>query len=151
MQMQGARALGLPWIALIGLALLAVPRVILHDLDAIQEGDFVNFLLVFVPPVIWIVVALVVRAPKPFLTLLVVGGIYGVFLTLVHQLLWNRSVGDDVTLGGNLENKLSAGTEELVIRVFATFSSLFTGLLVGAVAGLVVWGASKLVHSKTRA
>ncbi|GIG87954.1 hypothetical protein [Plantactinospora endophytica] len=144
------RTLGLPWIALIGLALLAVPRVVLHDLDVIQEGDFVNLLLVFVPPVIWIMVALAARVPKPFLTLLVVGGLYGVFLALVHQLLWDRSGAADATLGGNLENELSPGTEELVIRVFATFSGLLTGLLVGAVAGLVAWGASRLVRGGTR-
>jgi hypothetical protein len=143
MRKQGSRALGLPWTALIGLALLAVPRVVLHDLDLVQEGDVVNLLLVFVPLVAWIVVALVARVPKPFLTLLAVGGIYGVFLALGHQLLWDRGVGDDATLGGNLEGTLSPATEDFVIRAFAVFSSLFTGLLVGAVTGLIAWGASR--------
>ncbi|WP_326639701.1 hypothetical protein OG884_33965 [Streptosporangium sp. NBC_01755] len=36
-------------IAIIGLALLAAPRVVLHDLDVIHEGTFVNALFVFVP------------------------------------------------------------------------------------------------------
>ncbi|WP_062353001.1 hypothetical protein [Herbidospora yilanensis] len=150
MEKQGSRALGLPWIALIGLALLAVPRVVLHDLDAIQEGDFVNLLLVFVPLLVWVVVAVMARVPKPFLTLLVVGGLYGIFLALGHQILWDRSVGDDVTLGGNLEGRLSPGVEEFVIRTFSVFSSLFTGLLVGAVTGLVAWGAGKLLRSSTK-
>jgi hypothetical protein len=147
MQKQGSPALGLPWTALIGLALLAVPRVVLHDLDLIQEGDFVNLLLVFVPLLVWIVVALAARVPKPFLTLLAVGGLYGVFLALGHQLLWDRSVGDDATLGGNLEGTLSPATEELVIRTFAVFSSIFTGLLVGAVTGLIAWGVSKRLRA----
>lgn len=150
MEKQGSRALGLPWIALIGLALLAVPRVVLHDLDVIQEGDFVNLLLVFVPLLVWVVVAVMARVPKPFLTLLVVGGLYGIFLALGHQILWDRSVGDDVTLGGNLEGRLSPGVEEFVIRTFSVFSSLFTGLLVGAVTGLVAWGAGKLLRSRTK-
>ncbi|GAA0504629.1 hypothetical protein Ade02nite_70430 [Paractinoplanes deccanensis] len=140
MEKQG---LGLPWIALAGLALLAVPRVVLHDLDVVQEGDAVNLLLVFVPLVIWIVVAVLAKVPRPFLTLLVVGAIYGVFLALVHQLLWDRSVGAGAALGGNLEGRLPPGAEEFVIRTFAVVSSLFTGLLAGAVTGLVAWGASR--------
>jgi len=150
MQKQGSRTLGLSWIALIALALLAVPRVILHDLDIIEEGTFVNSLFVFVPPLIWIAVALAARVPNPFLTLLVVGLLYGVFLALGHQLFWEQSVGDNASLGGNLEGRLSPGAEDLVIRAFAAVSSLFTGVLVGAIAGLVAWGASRVLHSRSK-
>ncbi len=52
--------LGLRWCVLVGLALLAVPRAVLHDLEIIHEGTAVNALLVAVPLLIWIVV--VVRA-----------------------------------------------------------------------------------------
>lgn len=52
------RRLGLPLVAIIGLALLAAPRVILHDLDIIHEGTAINALFVFLPPVVWIIVAL---------------------------------------------------------------------------------------------
>ena len=97
------------------------------------------------PLLVWIVVAVLARVPKPFLTLLVIGGLYGTFLALGHQILWDHSVGDDARLGGNLEGRLSPGSEEFVIRTFAVFSSLFTGLLVGAVTGLVAWGATKLL------
>jgi hypothetical protein len=148
MQKQGSHALGLSWIALIGLTLLAVPRVILHDLDIIKEGTFVNLLFVLVPPIIWIAVVLAVQVPKPFLTLLVVGLLYGVFLAAGHQLLWDQSVGDAPSLGGNLEGRLSPGIEEFVIRMFAVVSSLFTGALVGAIAGLIAWGASRLLHHR---
>ena len=140
---QRSATLGLPWLALAGLALLAVPRVILHDLDIVQEGDVVNLLLVFVPPLIWIVVVILARVPKPFLTLLAVGALYGVFLALGHQVLWEQSMGDAPGLGGNLEGRLSPGVEEFVIRMFATVGSLFTGLLVGAVSGLVAWGVAR--------
>ncbi|WP_017569601.1 hypothetical protein [Nocardiopsis halotolerans] len=144
-------ALGLPWIALIGLALLAVPRVVLHDLDITREGTFVNSLLVFGPPLVWIAVAVLVRVPKPFLTLVVVGAVYGVFLALGHQLLWNASWdGNPPTLGGNLAD-LPPAAHAVVIRGFSVVSSLVTGTIVGAVSGLVAWGVSRLVRSPSRA
>ena len=46
--------------------------------------------------------------------------------------------------------KLSPGAEEFVIRTFAVFSSLFTGLLVGAVTGLIASGAKRLVRNNTK-
>src|SRR5699024_6490245 len=52
----GGRKLGLPMIGIIALALLAVPRVVLHDLGVITEGTWVNAIFVFVPPLIWIAV-----------------------------------------------------------------------------------------------
>jgi len=137
-------ALGLPFLALVGLALLAVPRVVLHDLGGLQPGGLVNGLLVFVPPLIWIAVVVLTRTPNPFLTVLVIGAIYGVFLAVGHQLLWRVSFPDgSPRLGGNLGD-VAPATSEAVVRSFAAVSSVFTGVLVGAVAGLVAWGAGRL-------
>lgn len=134
--------LGLPFIAIIGLALIAAPRVVLHDLDLISEGTPVNALFVFLPPVIWIAVVLWKRVPSPFLTLLVIGAVYGVFLALGHQLLWNVSFGGNPPqLGGNLIN-LDPGLQSAILRFFAAISSLFTGVIVGAITGLIAWGIS---------
>lgn len=141
----------LPWYALPALALLAVPRVVLHDLHVIEEGAALNALLVFVPPLVWLAVVLRARAPNPFLTLLAVGAWYGVFLAIGHQLLWEASFGDDPPrLGGNLAGRLSPGAEELVLRAFATVSSVFTGVLVGAVTGLAGWGLSRWSRGRAR-
>ncbi|WP_440105830.1 hypothetical protein [Streptosporangium sp. H16] len=142
--------LGLPVLAVIGLALLAVPRVVLHDLDVIHEGTFVNALFVFVPLVVWIAVALWRRVPNPFLTLLVVGLFYGVFLAAGHQLLWNSAFGGNPpTLGGNLSD-LAPATQSAILRLFAAISSVFTGVIVGAITGLVAWGLGKVVPSGPR-
>lgn len=138
--------LGLPLIALIGLALLAAPRVPLHDLGIIEEGSFVNSLFVFVPPVVWVAVAVLKRVPNPLLTLLAIGLFYGVFLALGHQILWTESFGDDPPqLGGNLSD-LDPTLEAVIIRSFAAVSSIFTGLIVGAISGLVAWGLSSLLQ-----
>lgn len=134
--------LGLPVYAIIGLALLAAPRVVLHDLDLISEGTVLNAVFVFLPPVIWIVVAVLARARNPFLTLLAVGACYGLFLAVGHQVFWGASFGDSPPqLGGNLAN-LDPGLESLIVRSFAAVSSVFTGVIVGAITGLIAWGVS---------
>ncbi len=146
----GRPVLGLPVPAVIGLALLAAPRVVLHDLDVIHEGTFVNALFVFVPPAVWIAVALWKRVPNPFLTLLVVGLFYGVILAAGHQLLWNSAFGGNPpALGGNLSD-LDPATQSAVLRLFAAISSVFTGVIVGAITGLVAWGLGKVVPSGSR-
>lgn len=138
-----SRALGMPIVALIGLALLAVPRVVLHDLGLVQERTFVNGLLVFVPPLIWIGVVLLLRVRAPFLALLVVGAFYGVFLAIGHQVLWDIAWGENPpALGGNLAG-LDPTVQSFILRFFAAVSSLFTGVIVGAIAGLIAWGLGK--------
>ncbi|SIO86400.1 hypothetical protein [Nocardiopsis sp. JB363] len=143
MNVRDRPAPGLSFPILVLLALIAAPRVVLHDLGVIEEGTFVNALFVFVPPLVWIVVVLWRRLPHPFLTLLVVGVLYGVMLMLGHQLLWTAAhEGAPPTLGGNLAD-LSPGVQQGIIRVFAALSSLVTGTVVGALCGLVAWAASK--------
>jgi len=131
----------------VALASLGVPRVVLHDLDIVDEGGAVNLLLVFGPMLAWITVAVISRVPNPLRALTWVGVTYGALLGVTHQILWNRAFADDPPrLGGNLEGELSAGAEELVFRGFGLASSLVTGLVIGAVCGLV---ARALRRSRT--
>ncbi|MET0423025.1 MAG: hypothetical protein ABW046_04085 [Actinoplanes sp.] len=129
----------LPWPVLLLLALLALPRAVLHDLHVIDERTAVNLLLAVVPPLIWIVVVVAARVTRPFPALLVVGGLYGVLLAAVHQILWSR----------NLADRPVTDLPEFVLRTFAAVSSLFTGLLVGAVAGLLAWAARRVTSRIT--
>ena len=125
------------WPALVGLAALAVPRVALHDLGVVEEGSLVNGLLVFVPPACWVAAVLWRRPPRPFATLVAVGAIYGVFLAVGHQLLWDAALaGRTPTLGGALAG-LDPAVQEGLLRGAAVVSSLVTGALVGVVAGAV--------------
>ena len=133
--------------AIIGLALLAAPRVILHDLDIIHEGTAINALFVFLPPVVWIVVALAARVPNPFVTILATGVCYGIFLAVGHQITWSTTFADDSPqLGGNLAG-LDSTLQTVILRSFAAVSSLVTGTIVGAMSGLVAWGMSALIRS----
>jgi hypothetical protein len=124
------RALGFSWPALVGLAALAAPRVVLHDLGVIEEGSFVNGLFVFVPLACWIAAVLWRRPARPFLTTVVLGVIYGVFLAAGHMLFW-----DTLVEGGPFDDVGSA--RESALRGQVVVTSLLTGTAVGAITGAV--------------
>jgi len=138
--------LGFSWPVLAGLAALAAPRVILHDLGAVQEGTFVNALLVFVPPLCWIAAVLFRRPPRPFLTVVVIGALYGVFLMAGHQLMWDTAFGGSTPRLGDRLAALGPGSQELLLRTAAALSSLVTGVVVGVVTGAVAVLLSRLVR-----
>lgn len=136
----------MPLLGIIGLAILATPRVVLHDLNLISEATAVNALFVFLPPAIWIAVVLWKLVPNPFFTLLLVGAFYGLFLALGHQIFWNVSFGENPPeLGGNLTN-LDPVVQSVILRFFAAISSLFTGIIFGAVNGLIAWGINAVTR-----
>ena len=142
---KACRSLGFSWPVLVALAALAAPRVVLHDLGVIEEGTFVNGLFVFVPPACWIATVLWKRPRRPFATVVTIGALYGVFLAIGHQLLWNAAVGgDNPTLGGNLA-EIDPAIQEGLIRAAAVVSSLVTGTLVGVVAAAVAVGLGRIV------
>ncbi|WP_340682587.1 hypothetical protein LCL61_28485 [Amycolatopsis coloradensis] len=137
-------SLGISRPGILGLAALGVPRVVAHDLGLV--GPVGNALLVFVPLAIWLAIVLWHRVPNPFLTLLMVGLVYGVLLGVTHQLLWTEAFpGGPPSLGGNLTGMLPPSSEAVVLRIFAFGSSLFTGLLTGAASGAVAWLLAKMV------
>ncbi|MDA0566833.1 hypothetical protein LG943_21315 [Streptomonospora sp. S1-112] len=137
------RRLGLHPLAVLGLAALAVPRAVAHDLDL--AGPAVNAVLVFAPIVVWIAAAVWARVPNPLLTLVAVGACYGILLGAVHLLLWTQGFGGDPPrLGGNLEGALPPAAEAALLRGFAFVSSVVTGTAVGALSGAVAWPLTRL-------
>ncbi len=136
------RRLGLSLPAIVGLALLGVPRVVAHDLGPV--GGVTNALLVFVPVAIWLGVVMWRQVGRPFATLLAVGLVYGVLVGVTHQILWPWAFETPPRLGGNLAGVLSPIAESAVLRLFAFASSVLTGLAVGALVGLVGWAAMRM-------
>jgi hypothetical protein len=130
--------LGLPVWALVGLAMLSVPRIFAHDLG-IDVGP-VPAILTIGPLVVWIAVTLRARVPSPILTLLAVGAIYGLALGIVHNLLWDQVFGDDPPALGELDEDLA----EVPLRAATLVSSVFTGVAVGVVSGLIATAARAL-------
>jgi hypothetical protein len=140
----GARTLGFSWPVLVALAALAAPRVVLHDLGVIEEGSVVNGLFVFVPPACWIAAVLWRRPARPFATVVVIGALYGVFLAVGHQLLWDVAFGGvPPTLGG-----MDPGTAEAVLRTETVGAGLLTGTLVGVVTGGVALVIGRVVPAR---
>ena len=133
-----SNSLGLPVLALLGLAALGVPRIILHDLHLIEEGSPVTWILSLLPVAVWITVVVLKRVPHPFLTVLDIGVLYGVMLVITHQLLWETAfAGRTISLG---DGPIST----LVPRIAAIPSGLFTGAAVGAIGGLIAAGVGAL-------
>ncbi|MBV2363991.1 hypothetical protein KUM37_11655 [Streptomonospora sp. NEAU-YY374] len=135
--------MGLPPLAVLGLAALGLPRAVAHDLDLV--GPAVNAVLVFAPLAVWIAAAVLARAPRPLLTLTAVGACYGVLLGAVHLLLWSQGFDSGPPrLGGNLEGALPPAAEAALLRGFAFVSSAVTGTAVGAATGAVAWPLTRL-------
>lgn len=138
------RSLGISPLTIVGLAALAVPRVVAHDLGPVDPT--INLLLTFVPIAVWLAVVLWRRVPNPFLTLLAVGAVYGVALGAIHVLLWDQAFGGgSPVLGGSIDGVLPPPVEGALLRGFTLLSSLVTGTAVGAVTGGVAWLITKLV------
>ena len=138
--------LGLSLPAILLLAALCIPRIVVHDLEL--AGSLVHAVLTVGPPIVWIVVALTARVPRPLLTLTVVGLVYGVLLAAGHQLFWSEIFdGDPPRLGGNLADSPD-WVHEAVMRGATVVSSLVTGTLVGVVSGLIATGLARLRRTR---
>lgn len=148
------RGLGLPVVVIVGLALLASVRGVLHDLHLTQEGEPFNLVLVVVPPVIWVVVA-VIWSRRPFVSLLAAGILHGALLGLTHVVLWDVNLAaaglPQPSLGGNLEGVLPPLVEAILLRGAVVVSSLAVGLVLGAVAGIVAWAIRRIPGLPTAA
>lgn len=134
--------LGLPWWAVIGLAALAVPRVVVHDVGA-TVGPLAMALLTLGPPLVWVAVCVVRRVPSPVLTLVAVGTCYGVALAVLHNLMWGRLLAD--RLEASLAGPGVLAGQELFVRAAMSVSSLFTGMVVGLLAGLLATVVRRVV------
>ena len=138
------RGLGLPIIALVGLAALGLPRVVLHDLHIIDEAQPASWILALGPVAVWIAVVVVKRVPKPFLTVLVVGLILGVMVAITHQLLWGFLYADNPAFRSN------SSIAGVLPRLAVLPGSIFAGALLGTVGGLIAWGIRTLIRPKSR-
>ena len=129
---------GMPLLLMAGLALLGLPRVVLHDLHLIGERSPVTWFLALVPVAVWIAVTVLVRSPRPFLTVLVIGLMFGVLLVITHQLLW------DAAFSGNAPEVGSGPVAEMIPRIAAVPGGLMTGAAIGAIGGLLALAGTAL-------
>ena len=132
-------------IAIALLAALTLPRVVAHDLRLIEIDSPAYTVLAVAPLLIWLLVAILRKTQRPFFDFLVLGLVYGLFLGLTHQILWDASwAGNPPHMGGNLAGKFNPLVESLILRAFALGSSIVTGLVFGAAFGIVAFVAMKV-------
>jgi hypothetical protein len=137
------------WYVIGWLAIVAVPRVVFHDLHLLAVDSTMYQVLTLVPWLVWLVAAVFVRTKRPFYDFFLVGVVFGCMLALTHQILWDASWGDDVPrLGGNLEGTLAPWAEIAVLRAAAVISSLLTGVMAGVGLGFVAWLAAWVSRMK---
>lgn len=135
---------GMKLIEIVVLALLGLPRIVLHDLSIIEEGSFLNSILVFGPVVIWFSYILVRNQEAPVWSIFILSCLYGLILALTHQIFWHESFPDGVKLGGNLSH-ISMEVSTVIARFFALMSSLTTGLILALMLSGIMWVLCKVV------
>jgi hypothetical protein len=132
------------WILMV-LAALSIPRIVLHDMHAVELDSFPYAMIAATPLIVYAGVALVLKGWRPFYTFMVLGVFLGITLAITHQLTWTTSWGENPpVLGGKLEGVLDPSVEGFVVRLFAVVSSLMTGLVMGAALGLIAIAAQRL-------
>ncbi|MBM7791268.1 hypothetical protein [Tenggerimyces flavus] len=142
--------LGTSWPAwlLVTLIALGLPRTVLSDLGVIEpEGSLVYYVLALAPFAFWFAVAIFRRTPTPIRDHLVAGGLYGLSLIAVHELLWafGSSLGHHPPQAGlDLAERFESPLRELVLHGYTSGIALAIGLGVGVVAAAVATGANKI-------
>lgn len=125
------------WIFVV-LALLSAPRIIAHDSNIVDLESTPYIMLAVVPLIVYAGIAIVLRTWRPFYNFMVLGVLLGVVLAVTHQLMWDIAWAEGApAIGGSLKDRFDPATEEVILRVFAFISSLLTGLVMGAVFGLL--------------
>lgn len=134
------RPLGMPVVTLIALAMLGVPRVVLHDLHIIDSAHPLSWILSVGPVAVWVAVAVALKVPRPFVTVLTIGLIFGVLLILTHQVLWSYLYAK------NQDFPNDDGAVAVVSRLAVVPGGLFAGAALGALGGLIAWGLRAVLY-----
>jgi hypothetical protein len=61
--------------------------------DALGGDTWAPALVTILIAAVWVGVVVAARAPNPLVTLVLVGGLYGVFAILLQQVIWNLVLG----------------------------------------------------------
>lgn len=122
----------IPFVILVPLALLGIPRVVVHDLHLVDINSLLYTFLAFLPFLVWSLYAFVFNMADPFRNLFILGLLFGIFLAITHMLTWDASWGGNQPhIGGNLAGKFDPATESLMLKTATVLSSVFTGLFAG--------------------
>ena len=102
------------------------------------EGSWLNFILLLIAPIIWAYLVLQRTEYSPFSPLLLMGGIYGLYMAIIDLIYWFIT---RAPLGPEHENwsldDLLRAIVALLVPVFRFTSNILFGLLIGAITGFI--------------
>jgi hypothetical protein len=134
----------MPLVLLVVLAVIAIPQVIVDDLQLLSLESLESPLykaLAAGPFLIYLAIALFRKNKRPFYDFIILGALLGLFVAITHQITWDENVSG---LKGILQGFFSPAVEEIVIRFVVFIRMLATRLLVGVVFGLIASSVSWL-------
>ena len=137
----------MPLWMLAGLALLAMPRAVIHDLDGLPFDSPAYIAMAVAPLLLYLAIAIFRNNKRPMYDFIVLGLFFGVFLSLVHLILWDHKWGGNPpAFGDQLTGVFCPEVEDMLFRISVTFSGLHVGIALGA-----LFGAIGLIAQKVRA
>jgi hypothetical protein len=121
-------------VLLVVLAAIALPRVIVVDLQLLSFESPLYKALAVGPFLVYLAIALFRKNKRPFYDFIILGVLLGLFVAITHQITWDENISG---LKGNLQGFFSPAVEEIVIRTVIFIRIFATRLLVGVVFGLI--------------
>lgn len=103
--------------------------------DALGAGPVGPLVVTVIVAALWVGAVVATRAPNPLVTLVFVGGLYGVFAIFLQQVGWNLFLGDAP------EGAPSSGP----VLAMSWVSILITNAIWGMFLGLVTIGLGRLL------
>lgn len=143
----------MPWVLVLVLVAIGLPRTVLADLDIVApESSLLYYVLALGPFAAWLAVAILRPTRRPVRDFLVLGVLYGLSLILAHQLLWHAPGAEHSIPQGAID--VAAGfapeRQELALRGYTTLVSLGIGIGTGLVAAVVAVVARLVRHARHR-
>ena len=122
-------------IAVLGAVALVRPLLSIAGAYDLLGGAAGRVVVTILIAAVWIGAVVILRVPRPLLTLAAAGAAYGLFTILLQQVMWNLVLGE-------VPAEAPDSTPVLVVSWVAI---LVTNTIYGAVLGLIATGIGRLL------
>ncbi|MBC3192471.1 hypothetical protein H7X46_15505 [Pseudonocardia sp. C8] len=143
----------MPWLLMLVLVAIGLPRTVLADLDIVApESSLLYYVLALAPFAAWLAVAVLRPTRRPVPDFLVLGVLYGLSLVLAHQLLWHAPGAEHSIPQGAIDfaRGFAPAGQELALRGYTAVVSLGIGIGTGLVAAVAAVIARTVRNARHR-
>ncbi|MFC3255820.1 hypothetical protein ACFOLF_31295 [Paenibacillus sepulcri] len=137
----------MPLVLLMVLAAIAIPRVVIEDLQLLSLESPLYKALSAGPFVIYLGIALLRKNKRPFYDFIVLGTLLGLFVAVTHQITMDNNLPE---LKGNLKDFFSPAGEEIVIRFVIFIRILAVRFMGGVIIGLIAIAVCRIRERGTK-